>query len=87
VGVWLARVRFCLCERAISTGERILMNEGRFIADMRNLLSEFIADERGVSAIEYGLLAVGIVVAIIAAAAALGTSLDATSSEAANPPN
>jgi pilus assembly protein Flp/PilA len=63
------------------------MNEGRFIAGMRNLLSEFMADERGVSAIEYGLLAVGIVVAIIAVAAALGTSLDATSSEAANRPN
>ena len=63
------------------------MSEGRFIADMRNLLSEFIADERGVSAIEYGLLAVCIVVAIVAAAAALGTSLDATPSEAANWPN
>jgi pilus assembly protein Flp/PilA len=63
------------------------MSEGRFIVGIRNLLSEFIADERGVSAIEYGLLAVGIVVAIIAAAAALGTSLDATTSEAANRPN
>ncbi len=63
------------------------MSEGRFIADMRNLLAEFIADERGVSAIEYGLLAVGIVVAIIAAAAALGTSLDATPLQAANRPN
>jgi pilus assembly protein Flp/PilA len=63
------------------------MSEGRFIADMRNLLAKFIADERGVSAIEYGLLAVGIVVAIIAAAAALGTSLDATPLQAANRPN
>jgi Flp pilus assembly pilin Flp len=42
--------------------------------NMRNLLSEFLTDERGV---EYGLLAVGILVAIIATAAALGTGLDA----------
>jgi pilus assembly protein Flp/PilA len=63
------------------------MSEGRLIADIRNLLSEFMADERGVSAIEYGLLAVGIVVAIIAAAAALGTSLEATPSDAASRPN
>jgi len=52
---------------------------------MRRLLSNFLADERGASAIEYGLLAVGIMVAIIATAAALGTSLDGT--DAATRPN
>jgi Flp pilus assembly pilin Flp len=45
--------------------------------NMRNLLSEFLTDERGARTIEYGLLAVGILVAIIATAAALGTGLDA----------
>ena len=45
--------------------------------NMRNLLSAFLTDERGARTIEYGLLAVGILVAIIATAAALGTGLDA----------
>jgi Flp pilus assembly pilin Flp len=46
--------------------------------NMRGLFSEFLADERGAHAIEYGLLAVGILVALIAAAAALGSVLDAS---------
>jgi Flp pilus assembly pilin Flp len=45
--------------------------------NMRNLLSGFLTDERGARTIEYGLLAVGLLVAIIATAAALGTGLDA----------
>jgi pilus assembly protein Flp/PilA len=61
---------------------KILMSEGRFMIDIRRLLAEFLADERGATAIEYSLLAVGIMVAIIATAAALGSSLDAPPSGA-----
>jgi pilus assembly protein Flp/PilA len=43
-----------------------------------NLLCRFLADEHGVAAIEYGLLAAGIAVAIIATVAALGTNLNTT---------
>ncbi len=43
-----------------------------------NLLVQFLADEQGVTAIEYGLLAAGISVAIIATVAALGTNLNTT---------
>ncbi|HUI14405.1 MAG TPA: Flp family type IVb pilin [Xanthobacteraceae bacterium] len=41
-------------------------------------LSCFFTQERGVTAIEYGLIAAGIAVAIIATIAALGTNLTAT---------
>jgi len=43
-----------------------------------NLLWGFLRNEQGVTAIEYGLLAAGIAVAIIAVVAALGTQLNAT---------
>jgi pilus assembly protein Flp/PilA len=43
-----------------------------------SLLSKFLANEQGVTAIEYGLLAAGIAVAIIATVAALGTALNTT---------
>jgi pilus assembly protein Flp/PilA len=42
---------------------------------MRNLLTRFLNDECGVTAIEYGLIAALISVVIITAAAAVGTSL------------
>lgn len=45
---------------------------------MKNLLSRFRKDESGATAIEYGLIAVLIGVAIIAGATALGTALDST---------
>jgi len=45
---------------------------------LTDLLWKFVADERGVTAIEYGLLAAGIAVAIIATVAALGTNLNTT---------
>jgi pilus assembly protein Flp/PilA len=44
----------------------------------RNLFCKFLADEKGATAIEYGLLAAGISVAIIATVAALGTNLNTT---------
>ena len=42
------------------------------------ILERFIADQRGATAIEYGLIAAGIAVAIIATVMALGTSLQTT---------
>jgi pilus assembly protein Flp/PilA len=45
---------------------------------VRTLLWNFLANKQGASAIEYGLLAAGIAVAIIAVVAALGTNLNRT---------
>lgn len=45
---------------------------------MRNLLRNFVKDENGATAIEYGLLAAGIAVAIIAVVQGLGTNLNNT---------
>jgi pilus assembly protein Flp/PilA len=45
---------------------------------MRNLLARFLKDETGATAIEYGLIAAGISVAIIATVAALGSNLNTT---------
>ena len=43
---------------------------------MRRLISEFLGDESGATAIEYGLIAAGISLAIIAAVNGLGTKLN-----------
>jgi pilus assembly protein Flp/PilA len=43
---------------------------------MRHWVSRFIADKSGATAIEYGLIAAGIAVAIIAAVNALGTAVN-----------
>jgi pilus assembly protein Flp/PilA len=45
---------------------------------MRELFWNFAADERGATAIEYGLLAAGIAGVIIAVVFTLGTNLNAT---------
>jgi pilus assembly protein Flp/PilA len=45
---------------------------------MKNLFSRFVKDESGATAIEYGLIAAGISVAIIAAVQGLGTALNKT---------
>jgi pilus assembly protein Flp/PilA len=45
---------------------------------MQNLFSRFVNDESGATAIEYGLIAALISIAIIASAKALGTQLGAT---------
>jgi pilus assembly protein Flp/PilA len=45
---------------------------------MRNLVSRMIADESGVTAIEYGLIAALVAVIIIGAVAAVGTNLSST---------
>ena len=45
---------------------------------MKNLVSRFVNDESGATAIEYGLIAAGISVAIIATVAGLGSKLNST---------
>lgn len=45
---------------------------------MMKLVMRFLADDTGATAIEYGLIAAGISVAIIATVQALGTNLNAT---------
>jgi pilus assembly protein Flp/PilA len=43
-----------------------------------SLLAHFLNDEAGATAIEYGLIAAGIAVAIIATVAGLGSKLNST---------
>ncbi len=45
---------------------------------MKKLLRNFCADETGATAIEYGLIATGIAIAIIAAVKGVGTKLSGT---------
>jgi pilus assembly protein Flp/PilA len=45
---------------------------------MKTLVSRFVKDESGATAIEYGLIAAGISVAIITVVKGLGTKLDTT---------
>jgi pilus assembly protein Flp/PilA len=42
---------------------------------MKNLVSRFVKDESGATAIEYGLIAAGIAIAIITAVQSVGTKL------------
>jgi pilus assembly protein Flp/PilA len=50
---------------------------------MTELIKEFLADERGATAIEYGLIASLISVAIIAASKSLGSNVSTTFSKVA----
>ena len=43
---------------------------------MKNLIARFVKDESGATAIEYGLIAAGISLAIIAAVNGIGTTLN-----------
>ncbi len=45
---------------------------------MRKLISHFVRDESGATAIEYGLIAAGIAVVIITAVKLIGTNLAVT---------
>jgi len=51
---------------------------------MKSLIVRFIADEAGATAIEYGLIAAGIAVAIIAAVKGVGTQLGLTFNNVSN---
>ena len=53
--------------------------QGRMHEDaMRKLFKQFFANESGATAIEYGLIAAGIAVAIITVVGGVGTNLNAT---------
>ena len=45
---------------------------------MKNLVSRFVSDESGATAIEYGLIAAGIAVVIIATVQLVGSNLKTT---------
>jgi pilus assembly protein Flp/PilA len=51
---------------------------------MKNLVSRFVSDESGATAIEYGLIAAGISVAIITVVNGLGSKLQSTFSSVQN---
>ena len=51
---------------------------------MKNLVKRFAKDESGATAIEYGLIAAGISVAIIAVVQGLGTNLKGTFTAVSN---
>jgi pilus assembly protein Flp/PilA len=51
---------------------------------MKNLVSRFLRDESGATAIEYGLIAAGIAVVIIAAVDSVGTNLNGTFTKVAS---
>jgi pilus assembly protein Flp/PilA len=44
---------------------------------MKNLVSRFLSDKSGATAIEYGLIAAGIAVVILGAVSSVGTNLKA----------
>jgi pilus assembly protein Flp/PilA len=46
--------------------------------EMTNFVKRFVRDESGATAVEYGLIAAGISVAIIAVVQGLGSKLDTT---------
>ena len=48
------------------------------VSKMKKLVQDFCADETGATAIEYGLIATGIAIAIIAAVKGVGTKLSGT---------
>jgi pilus assembly protein Flp/PilA len=43
---------------------------------MKNIIARFVKDESGATAIEYGLIAAGIALAIIAAVQGVGTKMN-----------
>jgi pilus assembly protein Flp/PilA len=51
---------------------------------MKTLVSRFVKDQSGATAIEYGLIAAGISVAIIAVVKGLGSSLTTTFTSVSN---
>ncbi|HEY8950140.1 MAG TPA: Flp family type IVb pilin [Rhizomicrobium sp.] len=51
---------------------------------MKNLVSRFVRDESGATAIEYGLIAAGIAVVIITAVQLVGSNLKGTFSAVAS---
>jgi pilus assembly protein Flp/PilA len=55
---------------------RAFLQDEQKVVIMRKLLKEFVVDQSGATAIEYGLIAAGIALAIVAAVNGLGTKLN-----------
>ena len=55
-----------------------LLGQTRIGTDMKSLILSFYKDESGATAIEYGLIAAGIAIAIIVAVQGVGTKLSGT---------
>jgi pilus assembly protein Flp/PilA len=56
-------------------GDRAARTEGHGVFEMRKLISRFLADQSGATAIEYCLLATGISIVILVAVNGIGTTL------------
>lgn len=54
------------------------LDRNRAGAMMKTVFSAFLRDESGATAIEYGLIATGIAIAIIGAVSGVGTNLKST---------
>jgi pilus assembly protein Flp/PilA len=50
---------------------------------MRSVFTRFVRDERGTAAVEYGLIAAGLAVALLTAVQAVGGSIDEMFNQAA----
>ncbi|MEX2166928.1 MAG: Flp family type IVb pilin [Methyloceanibacter sp.] len=50
---------------------------------MRSVFTRYVKDERGTTAIEYGLIAAGLAVALLTAVQAVGGSIDTLFNQAA----
>jgi pilus assembly protein Flp/PilA len=57
---------------------RIPLGPGRSFSKMRKLLSKFLREESGATAIEYCLIAVGISIVILVAVNGMGSTLNAS---------
>ncbi|HEY0422282.1 MAG TPA: Flp family type IVb pilin [Rhodopila sp.] len=59
----------------LQESRRSWVNETRSEPAMKSLISKFLKNESGATAIEYGLIAAGIAIAIITAVNGVGTAL------------
>jgi pilus assembly protein Flp/PilA len=62
--------------RRVSAGQTPVLSQQEF--KRMSLISRFLRDDTGATAIEYGLIAAGISVAIIATVLGVGSKLDST---------
>jgi pilus assembly protein Flp/PilA len=69
---WIGRCQ----QRSLASSDSHVWIEGA--TKMTNLVSRFVKDESGATAIEYGLIAAGSSVAIIAVVQGLGSKLNTT---------
>ena len=63
---------------------KVGIGEGVFTGELMSIFARFMKDESGATAIEYGLIAAGISVAIIAVVVGLGSKLNTTFTSVSN---